>query len=175
MGIFLLIIFLIGLVTIILSLFVKKSITVMILVGVLIVGTVIFIEQSKYTTLFDLYSKQLNKDTVVKSVSISVNDFSEDIPEILKSVTIQDDEIIHEIIEDLSSIKLKRDDNIPQLFRDYRIEFIVTNEIEEKHFETTTIRLDLSENYVNNYKIISKTNHLRTIESLVEDDKIDWK
>jgi c-di-AMP phosphodiesterase-like protein len=71
---------LISLVTLILSIFLKKKITLLIVMGVLIIGTVVVINQLKYTTLFDLYADQLNEDSDVKSVSITINDFSGNMP-----------------------------------------------------------------------------------------------
>jgi hypothetical protein len=52
---------------------------------------------------------------------------------------------------------------------------VVTNQIEEDHFSSTSIHLNIDKNYMNKYKIISKTNHLKTIESLVKDASVDWQ
>lgn len=166
---------LIGLVTLILSIFIKKRIPLITVMAVLIIGSVIVLNQTKYTTLLELYSNQLNEDSVVKSVSITIQEPSENVPEPIRGVTIEKKEVIERILEDLSVIELKEDDDIQQVFRDYQIEVVVTNQIEEDHFSTTTIHLDIDKNYVNDYRIISDTNHLKTIESLVEDDKVDWK
>lgn len=166
---------LIVLVSFILSKFIKKRITLMIVIASLIFGSIFFVYQMKYTTLMELYSEQLNEDSVVKSVSITINEPSENIPERIRSVTIEKEEIIDKILEDFSGIELKKDDDIQHLHRDYQIELVVTNQIKKDHFSTTTIHLNLDKNYVNDYRIISKSNHLITIESLVEDDELDWK
>jgi hypothetical protein len=114
------------------------------------------------------------EDSVFKSVSIIINDFSGNMPKQIRRVTIEDEKIIERIIEDLSGIKLKEDDDIPVLDRDYQIEIVVTNQIKEDHFSTTTVRLNLDKNYVNDNKIVSEPEHLKTIESLVEDDHLNW-
>jgi hypothetical protein len=166
---------LIGLVTLIFSIFIKNRITLIIIMAVLIIGSVIVINQSKYTTLLEVYSQQLNEASDVKSVSITIQEPSENVPEKIKRVTIEKKEFIERILEDFSGIELKKEDDIQHLYRDYYIEIVVTNEIEDDHFSTTTINLNIDRNYVNEYRIISKTNHLKTIESLVEDDKVDWQ
>jgi hypothetical protein len=172
---FLLICILIGLVIFILSMVYKKRITLIMVMGVLIIGTVVVINQMKYTTLFDLYSDQLNEDSDVKSVSITINELSGNMPKRLGRVTIEDKKMIEQILADFSGIKLKKDEDIQHHYRDYHLDIVVTNQIEEDHFSTTTIRLDLDKDYVNDYKIVSETEHLKTIESLVEDDHLNWK
>jgi hypothetical protein len=167
---------LIGLVILILSIFIKKRIPLITVMAVLIIGSVIVFNQTKYTTLLELYSNQLNEDSVVKSVSITIQEPSENVPEKIRRVTIEKKEVIEQILEDFSGIELKEDDDIQQVIRDYQIELVVTNQIEEDHFSTTTtIHSDIDKNYVNDYRIISETNHLKTIESQVEDDKVDGK
>lgn len=142
----------------------------MIAVAVLIFGTVIFVEQLKYTTLPELYSDQLNEDSEVKSISISVN---RNVPEKTRRLTIEKEETIDRIIEDLSTIELRKDEDIHGYDRDYHVEIIVKNQIEEKHFSTTSVQLYLDNNYLNEYKIVSETNHLEAIEELIEDDRLD--
>jgi hypothetical protein len=159
---------LIGLVTLILSIFLKKKITLLIVMGVLIIGTLVVINQLKYTTLFDLYSDQLNEDSDVKSVSITINDLSGNMPKQVRRVTIEDKKMIEQVIEDFSAIKLKKDDDNQHRVRDFHIDIVVTNQIKEDHSSTTTVRLDLDKNYVNNYKIVSKKGHLKTIKSLLK-------
>jgi len=106
---------------------------------------------------------------------INTYDFSGNMPERKASVTIEEEEIIERILEDFSGLELKKDYDIQNIYRDYQIEIVVTNQIKEKHFSTTIIRFDLDKNYVNDYQIVSETNHLKTIEYLVENDEIDWQ
>lgn len=169
-----LIIILIGLVAFGVSLYTKKWRTLIIVMVVLIIGTVIFVNQLKYTTFSDLYSNQLNDDTIVESISINIYDLDY-IPERKASVEILDEEIIEQILVDLSGLKLKRDYNIQNYGREYEVEIVVTNQVDERNLSKTTISLDMNENYVNEYQVISVTNHLRTIESLVESDEIEWR
>jgi hypothetical protein len=76
--------------------------------------------------------------------------------------------MIEQIIDDFSEIKLKKDDDIQHRVRDYHIDIVVTNQIKEDHFSTTTVRLDLDNNFVNDYKIVSKKERLKTIKSLLK-------
>jgi hypothetical protein len=160
---------LICLVTFILSLMIKNRKTLIIVMGVLIIGTIIFIWQMKYTTFLELYSDHLNEDSAVKSVSITINDLSSNMQANIRTVTIEDEEIIDRILEDLSSLELKKDDGVQHRFRDYHIKMVVTNQIEEDHFSTDVIHFDLDKNYINDYRIINETNHLKTIDSLIEE------
>jgi hypothetical protein len=166
---------LIVLVTLFISVFIKNRITLVIVMAILIIGILIFLNQTKYTTLLELYSDQLNEDSVVKSISISINEQSGNMSDKIRSVTIEDEEIIERILEDFSNIELKKEDDIQHLYREYHIVIIVTNKIEEDHLKTTTIGMDLDKNYLDNYRIISETNHLKTIESLAGDKDMDWK
>jgi hypothetical protein len=125
----------------------------------LIIGSTIAINQTKYTTLLKLYSNQLNESSVVESISITVQEPSEYVPKNVRSVTIDNKEVIEKILGDFSTIELKEED-VQHLYRNYYIVMVVSNQIEEDHFSTTSIHLNIDKNYMNKYKIISKTNHL---------------
>jgi hypothetical protein len=140
----------------------------------LIIGSTIAINQTKYTTLLKLYSNQLNESSVVESISITVQEPSEYVPKNVRSVTIDNKEVIEKILGDFSTIELKEED-VQHLYRNYYIVMVVSNQIEEDHFSTTSIHLNIDKNYMNKYKIISKTNHLKTIESLFKDASVDWQ
>jgi hypothetical protein len=140
----------------------------------LTIGSAIAINQTKYTTLLKVYSNQLNESSVVESISITVQEPSEYVPKNVRSVTIENKEVIEKILGDFSTIELKEED-VQHLYRNYYIVMVVTNQIEEDHFSTTSIHLNIDKNYMNKYKIISKTNHLKTIESLVKDASVDWQ
>jgi hypothetical protein len=140
----------------------------------LIIGSAIAIYQTKYTTLLKVYSNQLNESSIVESISITVQEPSEYVPTHVRSVTIENKEVIEKILGDFSRIELKEED-VQHLYRNYYIVMVVTNQIEEDHFSTTSIHLNIDKNYMNKYRIISKTNHLKTIESLVKDASVDWQ
>jgi hypothetical protein len=164
---------LIGLVTLILSLFIKKRRTLIVVMVVLIISSLIVVNQMKYTTLAEHYSEQLNEDTVVESISITIMEAPWDMPRESRSILIEQKDIINQILEDISNIELKKDDDIQLLDGKFQVKMIVTNQISEDHFKTTTIHLDLDENFVNDFRIISKTNHLKTIASLFDEDIIN--
>jgi hypothetical protein len=164
-----LIFILIGLVYLILSMFIKKRIIIMFVIAILTIGSILFIEQTKYTTLMELYTNQINENSAIKSVTITVFDKQKKIPDFNSSVTIEDEIVINRIIDDLASVKLKKDKDTPTLHGEYHINIAVSNEIEEDHFSLTSVGFDISSKYVNNYAIISDTDHLKTIESLVKD------
>jgi hypothetical protein len=162
---------LMSVVYLILSIFIKKRSIILVTIGVLTIGSLVFINLTKYSSFLELYSDQLNEDSVVQSVTITVYDDSESIPDFKKSITIGDAEIMKRIIDELSGVELKKEKNIPHQFRDYYINIVVTNRIEKDHFRTTSIGFDIDINHLNQYRIINETEHLKTIQSLVKDIK----
>ncbi|MFD1039713.1 hypothetical protein ACFQ3N_15100 [Virgibacillus byunsanensis] len=66
-------------------------------------------------------------------------------------------------------------------YRDYILQIVTTNQVKEDHYSTESIYIDLDNGYINisegypgSYEVVSDTNHLQTIESLVENEEVDW-
>ncbi|MBP1970240.1 hypothetical protein J2Z83_002358 [Virgibacillus natechei] len=169
--------FLIGnaiiLLTFFLSLLFKKRSTLIVAVAIVVVGTIFIVYQSKYTTFQELVSNQINEENTVRDISITINDLSSDIPERKASVTIGDEEITERILEDFSEVELREDQEARPIDRKYRISIRTTNEIEENVLKTDSFTLSVNDNYIDDYEIISETDHLKTIESLVESEEAD--
>ncbi|OEH93840.1 hypothetical protein [Bacillus solimangrovi] len=170
-----LIIVAIGLGTLLISTVIKNIKTLSIVMTILVIGTFIAVAQTDYTTFPKLYEERLNEGTIVKSITIEINDLSSNMPETIASVEIEDEAIIKSILEDFSSMKLKKDRNIGGMFREYMIRILVENEVGEKHNIISTINFDLDNNYLDIYKITSESNHLETIESLIDSEEVEWK
>lgn len=173
---FLLIAVLIGFLTFFMSLFFKKRSTLIASVIIVIFGTLFIVDQMQYTTFQKLVSDQLNEESIVESISITINDVSESggLPVRVARVKIEDEEIIKRILQDFSDMELKRDVDARYTGRDYSVRILTTNEVKENFLETSSISLDLDDYYVNEYEIVNETDHLKTIELLVESDEIDW-
>ena len=173
---FLLIAVLIGFLTFFMSLFFKKRSTLIASVIIVIFGTLFIVDQMQYTTFQKLVSDQLNEESIVESISITINDVSESggLPVRVARVKIEDEEIIKRILQDFSDMELKKDVDARYTGRDYSVRILTTNEVKENFLETSSISLELDDYYVNEYEIVNKTVHLKTIESLVENDEIDW-
>ncbi|ARK32470.1 hypothetical protein [Halalkalibacter krulwichiae] len=147
-----------------LSRFIKNKIALLAVTLTIILGTILLINQTKYTTFQDL----VPEDSEIRSISITVNDLSGDRAEPAARTTIEDDSLIQEILEDLNQIKLKKDDDVRVQNRKYTIGITANHKIRENFSRTTTTYLKIDDQYVGESQIISNTNHLKTIESLIE-------
>ncbi|QKY70702.1 DUF4181 domain-containing protein [Lentibacillus sp. CBA3610] len=162
----------------------KQYVIPLLLMAISVFGVLVifFIDDwMKHTTFQDVVSEQLHEETEVNSITIRINDLSERIPQTKARVTIEDKETIGRILEVFSEMELKQDDGLHE-FRKYNVTIETTNQVAEDHFETKGLRVELDENYANisasshgRYEIVSGTNHLQTIEELVESDEIDWE
>ena len=159
--------------TIIMSLFFKSKKTVAMAMIIVVFGTILLFNQMQYTTFQKLVDDQLNEKTIVQSMSIHVDDLSGEVPISKAYVTIKDEKIIKQILNDLSDIKLKKEQNPASYFKEYRLSIITTNQ-KEKYALTERLELLLDNEYLNNYKIVSESNHLKTIKSLIDNKELDW-
>ncbi|RHW39029.1 hypothetical protein D1B31_13785 [Neobacillus notoginsengisoli] len=154
---------LIGLVAFVASMFIKNRIVLINSIGVLVMAAVILVSMTQYTTFSKLYSDELNENSVVKSVTIRAK-----MPENSQTITIENKEDIERILGDLSGIKLKKENDITFHEKGYHVEMIVTTQIKKNHTSTERVLLELGNDYLDHYKIISESDHLKTIESLVK-------
>ncbi|MUV38920.1 hypothetical protein JNUCC1_02792 [Lentibacillus sp. JNUCC-1] len=168
-------IFLGGIVVILLSIFIKKKSRLIVVLLILVVGSIFLIPQALHTTFPDGVSDQLNEDSTVQAIIITINDVSGDRPVREEQVTIRDKDIIGHILEDLSDVELKEDRNAVVLGRKYHLNIRITNKVEDGYYKTSTLMVDVDQHYLNKYKIVNEPNHLETIESLVENDEVDWE
>jgi hypothetical protein len=156
-----------------LSTFLKKKVTVVSVLAILLIGTLIIWNQLQYTTFMKLFSKQLDENTQVESLTIYLLDDS-GLP--WQSLKIEEGKQIEAILRDVTAIELKSVDDSPRYVRDYQIEMVVTNQVKtDDHASTSVIRFELNKNYLDDYQIISKSDHLNTIESLVADENLEWQ
>jgi hypothetical protein len=163
---FFLIIVLIVLVTLVMSRFIKGKRTLIMVMGLLVLAAFITVHQSKYTTFQELYDKTLKEDSVIDAIKIRVYDPSSDFS---GSKTIKKQDSIRRIMDDFSKMKLKKDADNTREFYQYHLEIIVTNQVEEDRYLTKIIHLKLDQNFLNNYKIISDTNHLESMQTLLDE------
>ncbi|UTR08987.1 hypothetical protein MM300_13715 [Evansella sp. LMS18] len=151
-------------VTFLLSFFIKNNIALFAVVIILILGTSLIINQMQYTTFQELYSDQLNEDSDIRSISVAVNDLSVRTPETAARTTIEDESLIGDILNDFQKIELRKDNDAG--IRKYTIGVTVNNQVKENFSRTTTIYIEMDDEYLNEYKIVSAKKHLETIESL---------
>ncbi|WP_099157542.1 DUF4181 domain-containing protein [Virgibacillus ndiopensis] len=150
-------------------------------VGVIyIFGIFLINEQIKYTTFQKIVADQLNEDSTVRSITIYINDLSGTFPDREASTTIKDKEIINHILADLSNLELRKEDSF-QEYWEYSLRIVTTNQVEEDHYSTESFSVHVDRDYISIsegdadlYKIVTQSDFLKTIESLVESDEVDW-
>ncbi|MGF2615006.1 hypothetical protein FZC84_09160 [Rossellomorea vietnamensis] len=157
---------LIVLTTLVLSIFIKRKRILIMAIALLVLGASLTVQQSKYTTFLELYDKTLKEESVIEAINIRVYDPSNDFLEPKASKSIEDQDTIESIIDDLSKIDLKKEEGMSRDSYKYHVEIIVKNQAEEDRFLTRVIDIKLDENALNDYKIISSTNHLKTLKAI---------
>ncbi|MRG86078.1 hypothetical protein [Salinibacillus xinjiangensis] len=158
-------------VTFILSLFVKKKLTLFVALLIVIFGIYFIKDQLKYTTFQDLVSDKLDEQSIVESITITTQDLSEGLPKREKSIEIEDEKKIDRILKDFKEVELKKEEDVHSVFREYYIEILVTNEVDDDHLIMEELAFGLDEDYLGQYKIINETKHLKTVEELIENNQ----
>ncbi len=159
-------------VTAILRLFFKKKITAFAIAAFLVIGTAYIIDRSHYTTFIDLYSDHLNKDSVIRSITVSTAYLPDERrfdPE--EDIEIEEEKIMNEIIQAFSELELKKDRDHHYIENpDYRVRITTTNEEEEGLLRTESFYFNLNDKYLNNYKVVNDSNHIEMLAALVENE-----
>jgi hypothetical protein len=119
-------------------------------------------------------AEHFGTETTIRSVSIHVNETTDELPEELGRITVEDTDEIDRILADLNELKLKKVTDSGEPWKKYRVEFLVVNEYGNL-LETNRVSYAVDQNYINDYQIISDRNHLSTIEELVESKDMEWK
>lgn len=165
----------IGLLALFLSLFFKTKSKLIAAVMVILVAVFFLVNHMQYTTFPKFVSDQLNEKSEIRDMTITINDNSKGYREREASVTIEDEEIIEQILADFEPLKLKRDISHRSSENKFTLSFLVTNETKKHVYNTSSLTLYIDDDYVNNYRILSATNHLKTIEALIENEDIEWQ
>jgi hypothetical protein len=164
----------IALLTLLLSLFFKKKNTLIAAVTVVVVGGILLLNQMQYTTFSKLVSEQLNDESEIKNITITINDFSNHFKGRKADVTIEDEAIIEGILNDFETLKLKKEINTRFREHKYDIRILTTNLTKMNYYLTDYLTLSVDDDYINNYHIVGQANHLKTIEALIENEDIEW-
>ncbi|TYS14990.1 hypothetical protein FZC78_16995 [Rossellomorea vietnamensis] len=158
---------LIAIVTLVMSKFINRKRTLFMVMTVLVIGFFFAVQQLKYTSFPELYDKTLKEDSVIEEINIREYDPSDDSLETSASKVIEDQDTIERLMNDFSKVELKKEDGTAREFYQYHVEIIVTNQAGEDRYLTNVINIKLDQDYLNDYKVISSTNHLKTLQSLV--------
>lgn len=154
----------------------KKRIIVIIGILLAVSGISYLYIQEKYTNFEEYSSKLINDESEVQSITISIKDTSGDsFPELKSRATIKDEKIIEDLLSDFSKIELVKDRDNAGWYEKYYVDVLTTIEDEDGILRTQSFVFDLGETYLDGYKIISDTDHLQTIDALVENEEIEWE
>ncbi|NMH74159.1 hypothetical protein HF078_13795 [Bacillus sp. RO2] len=91
-----------------------------------------------------------------------------------ESILLEDEKTIRDILEDLSGLTLKREANKERGGAEYVLELLVSNP-NDNIIETGTIHITVGTEYINNYKIVSEKDHLKTIKELEVREDLEWE
>ncbi len=169
-----LIIIFLALLTLLLSIFFKKKTTLITAVVVVVVGIISLVAASQYTSFEKLISNHINEETEIRDITITVLEPSSDRLNRIASTTIEDKEIFEQILDDFRDLRLRRDRTARYYGREYEIRIFATNKTKRGDYLTKSYYLFVDEDYVNEYKIVNDTNHLKTIVDIIEDEEIEW-
>ncbi|WP_449539665.1 hypothetical protein [Ferdinandcohnia sp. Marseille-Q9671] len=149
----------------------KKRILVIFVMLIILLGTFLLFELDKRTTFNKLVSRNLNEQSIVQNVSIQILEPSTGNRK--ASVILTDEKIIENVLEDFSTMKLREDRDARQLYRKYRISILTTNERDDILY-TESINFSLDEEFLDEYEITNHSDHLKTIQELVDREDIEW-
>ncbi|MFE7064274.1 hypothetical protein ACFVAD_19270 [Sutcliffiella sp. NPDC057660] len=152
----------------------KKKLAMGLIFIVVAIGGAILVYQLKYTTFDEWNAEYFGAETTIRSISIHVNETTDEFPEELGRITIEDKEEIDRVLADLKGLKLKKVTDTGEPWKKYEVEFLVVNE-KGNLLETNRLSYAVDQYYINDYQIISEQNHLSTIEELVESEEMEWK
>ncbi|MBU9719935.1 MULTISPECIES: hypothetical protein [Bacillaceae] len=158
---------LVSILTFILRFFIKKKSVLFIIMFTftLIIG--LLWHNSLFKT-FDDIAPTLHDEEMIRDVRITVNEGHDDIFYSDATFVLTEEEEVERLLEDLSEIELKKLDHFDYGFdRDYKVDInVIVDRGNVRRLEQIDLYID--DEYLNNYEIISNTNHLKTIEELVE-------
>ncbi|MFA9558229.1 hypothetical protein ACERII_13050 [Evansella sp. AB-rgal1] len=121
--------------------------------------------KSKFITFDEFASEQLDERKLWR-MTIWTYDISSDFPEPKSHATTFDEEIIQKVLDDFSGMELKFNDDMRREYeKEYCIEITSHN----------SFSFYVDDHYLNQYEILTDTNHLQTIRSLVEGDELNWE
>ncbi|MGY3714246.1 hypothetical protein ACWE42_01825 [Sutcliffiella cohnii] len=161
---------LVVLVAFIISRFIQDRMKVIVITFVFIVGLFMLANILAYTSFTKYASKYINEETTINNVTITVYDLDDRGMRLdYTSITIEDEKVIDKLLQDFSQVKLKKDLNTTSWERRYNVMFSVTNPASDgKYVVTGSYSFNVDEKYLNDHKIINSTNHLSTIEEIIE-------
>ena len=141
---------------------------------VLLVGGYFLYDQMIYTTSDATVIKEFHEDSEIRNLQIRKVEFEIGTYSFKERMLIEDEETIRKILQDLSDIELKREINKEPGGADYVLDLLISN-LKNDMVETGTIQIIVGKEYINDYKIVSDKDHLKTLKELDERNDLEWE
>jgi len=141
--------------------------------SIIVFGVFITTDLLKYTTFQQLNPEISKEDSEIHSITIYINDLSESLSYREARLIIEDPETIEKISNDLAAIRLKDTNSFHDL--KYSIDISYSYQIEENMISRQSFLFHIDEQYLFRHEIVNDTNHLETIETLVDSDDAEWE
>jgi len=140
---------------------------------IVVFGVMITTDLLKYTTFQQINPEISKEDSEIHSMTIYINDLSESLSHREARLIIEDPETIEKISNDLAAIRLKETNSFHNL--KYSIDISYSHQNEENFISRQSFLFHLDEQYLFRHEIVNDTNHLETIEALVDSDEAEWE
>ncbi|MEA3322516.1 MAG: hypothetical protein U9Q88_21255 [Bacillota bacterium] len=141
---------------------------------VLFVGGYFLYDQIRSTTSNTAVLAEYREDSEIRHLKISKVTFDSGLYTYKESILLEDEKTIRDILEDLSGLTLKREVNKKRGGAEYVLELLVSNP-NDNIIETGTIHITVGTKYINDYRIVSEKEHLKTIKELEVREDLEWE
>ncbi|MCA0969279.1 hypothetical protein LCM20_01590 [Halobacillus litoralis] len=166
--VYLVIIFSMLILILLLRLFIKKLVPLLIVTAVIVGGVYLIYNQTQTKEVQDVYAELYEEENTIDEVTIF--DRRDDGSE--RFVTLTDQQVIDSILADLSDVEVKlRQGERKEAFR---VSFDVT-EPTSNGSQMAFKSLRVSEESIGIHKVLSDTSHMKTLNSLAEDENVNWQ
>ncbi|MCA1322212.1 hypothetical protein LC085_20230 [Bacillus tianshenii] len=156
----------------------RKKVVVGIALLIVAIGVGYLQNEMKYTDFHEMTSGTLKDDSEIRSITIKVKDIEgvseKDYWKTIGQMTIEDEELVDRLINDLKGLELKETNySTYELNSKYIVEMLVVNE-KDNLLVTDKLMFSIDKTHFSGYEIINDIDHLKTIEELVESDRMEW-
>ncbi|MGD6831301.1 hypothetical protein ACQCT5_04025 [Sutcliffiella halmapala] len=156
----------------------RKKVVVGIALIAVALGVGYLQNEMKYTNFHEMTSGTIKDDSEIRSITIKVKDIEggseQDYWKTIGQLTIEDEELVDKLLNDLNGMELKETNySTFELNSKYIVEMLVVNE-KNNLWVTDKLMYSIDKTHFSGYEIVNDTDHLKTIEELVESDRMEW-
>lgn len=117
---------------------------------------------------------EVREDSVIRHLKIRKVELERGTYTFKESILIEEEETIREILKDLSGLDLKREYDKDPGGADYVLDLLISNP-KDNLMETGTIQITVGKDYINDYKIVTEKDHLKTLKELEDREDLVWE